>query len=294
MAPAVAMRDRGRSHEPLPEDVMPTTRATNALQPGHASAADSRSPHPKEPAIRQHGLALSVLLHLLPGLLALAFYVLTVPVVTGWGYPPLFASVLSIPFIIVPFMLGWLALEARRMTGRWQPLAAVGYRNAVPWTRLLGWSAALVAWGMMVFGTAEALNAAAPLRAAFAALPDWFLDPASLEQLVAMGTPQLVLFMASMLVLVGVVAPAVEELYYRGNLMPGLGRFGAWAPVIGVALFTLYHFESPWEGPARFVVVLPMAYVVRALASVRLGVIVHVALNTLSAIALAVAVLAAR
>jgi uncharacterized protein len=88
--------------------------------------------------------------------------------------------------------------------------------------------------------------------------------------------------------------PTVEELYYRGHLMPALGRFGAWAPVIGVALFTLYHFESPWDGPARFAVVLPLAYAVRALTSVHVAIVVHVALNTLAAIALAAAVLAAR
>jgi hypothetical protein len=44
--------------------------------------------------------------------------------------------------------------------------------------------------------------------------------------------------------------------------MPGLGRFGAWAPVAGVALFTLYHLESPWEGTVCFAVVLPMAWAV--------------------------------
>jgi membrane protease YdiL (CAAX protease family) len=62
----------------------------------------------------------------------------------------------------------------------------------------------------------------------------------------------------------------------------------------GVALFTLYHFESPWEGPVRFAVVLPMAWAVWKLRSVRLGIVVHVALNTLSAIALALAVMGAR
>jgi uncharacterized protein len=61
-----------------------------------------------------------------------------------------------------------------------------------------------------------------------------------------------------------------------------------------VALFTLYHFESPWENPARFLVVLPMASVVWARRSVRFGVVIHVLLNTLSALAVTVAVLAAR
>jgi membrane protease YdiL (CAAX protease family) len=86
----------------------------------------------------------------------------------------------------------------------------------------------------------------------------------------------------------------VEELYFRGHLLPAVDRYGAWAPVLTVALFTLYHFESPWESPGRFLLVLPMAWVLWRKRSVRFGVVVHVALNTLSALGLTCAVLAAR
>jgi uncharacterized protein len=151
-------------------------------------------------------------------------------------------------------------------------------------------------------GSRPALIARFPVAAAVAifhvlwghALPSWFLHPAEFDAIVAMGTPQLVIFLAAMVLVVGILAPAVEELYFRGYLMPALGRFGAWAPVISVGLFTLSHFESHWEGPVRFAVVLPMAWAVWKLRSVRLGIIVHVALNTLSAVVLALAVLGAR
>jgi uncharacterized protein len=264
---------------------MPTTRLSPPLL------------EPPVPAIsegEQHGLLRSVLLHLAPGLLSLVFYIAAAPVVQAWGFPPLFASILTIPLVIVPFMLGWLVLEARRITGRHAPLAVVQYRERVPLRRFAGWSAALALWGAVVFGAAEAVGVSEALRAAFSALPSWFLHPAEFDEIVAMGTPQLVIFLTSMVLVVGILAPTVEELYFRGYLMPALGRFGAWAPVAGVALFTLYHFESPWEGPVRFAVVLPMAWAVWKLRSVRLGIVVHVALNTLSAIALALAVMGAR
>jgi membrane protease YdiL (CAAX protease family) len=158
---------------------------------------------------------------------------------------------------------------------------------------MAAWAAALVVCGAVIFAVAEAADVARPVRAALAWVPQR-LHPAELEMIVAMQTPQLVIFLLSMLLLVGVLAPAVEELYYRGHLMPALGRFGAWAPIISVALFTVYHLESPWEGTARLVVVLPMAFAVWRLRSVRLGIIVHVALNTLSPVALTLVVLAAR
>jgi membrane protease YdiL (CAAX protease family) len=43
------------------------------------------------------------------------------------------------------------------------------------------------------------------------------------------------------LVLSGVVAPVVEEMYFRGYLLPRLSRLGRWAPVLNVTLFALYH-----------------------------------------------------
>jgi uncharacterized protein len=243
---------------------------------------------------QQHSMLRSVLLHLAPGLLSLAFYIAVAPAVVAWGFPPLFASILTIPLIIVPFMLGWLAMEARRVTGSYAPLAVVQYRERVPTRTLAGWSVVLVLWGAIAFGATEAAGVTDALRPAFSALPSWFLHPAEFDAIVAMGTPQLVIFLVAMVLVVGVLAPTVEELYFRGYLMPGLGRFGAWAPVISVALFTLYHLESPWEGPVRFAVVLPMAWAVWKLRSVRLGIVVHVALNTLSAVVLVFAVLGAR
>ncbi|HSJ26481.1 MAG TPA: CPBP family intramembrane glutamic endopeptidase [Longimicrobiales bacterium] len=278
---------------------MTTTRDSRGAPGGRLAGGTAQGVTPRAvsavPGLpAQHGLLRSAVLHLLPGLLCLGFYLATAPLFLRWGYPPLMSSIATIPLIVVPWMLGWLTLEARRTTGRWAPMDAVSYREPVPFRRLVAWSVALVAWGAVAFGMADALGAGEAIRGAFAGLPEWFLHPAGFDAIVAMQAPQLAVFLASMVLFVGVVAPVVEELYFRGYLMPALGRFGAWAPVFGVALFTLYHLESPWDGPVRFLVVLPMAFGVWRLRSVRLGIVVHVALNTLSALALIVAVLAAR
>ena len=47
------------------------------------------------------------------------------------------------------------------------------------------------------------------------------------------------------LVLSGGVAPVVEEMYFRGCLLPRLSRLGRWAPVLNVTLFALYHLWTP-------------------------------------------------
>jgi uncharacterized protein len=49
-----------------------------------------------------------------------------------------------------------------------------------------------------------------------------------------------------------------EELYFRGYLLPRLYRFGIWAPLINISLFSLYHYWTPWGVLSRIVMLLPM------------------------------------
>jgi len=43
-----------------------------------------------------------------------------------------------------------------------------------------------------------------------------------------------------------ILGPLVEELYFRGYLLPRLHRFGIWAPLINISLFAAYHLWKPW------------------------------------------------
>jgi uncharacterized protein len=242
----------------------------------------------------EHGLGRSIALHLAPGLVMLAFYLATAPWFIAAGFPPLTASLATIPLILVPWMLGYLAWQGKHRTGRYDIPAAVFYRERLQKREYALFGAPILAWGVLVFALSESFVAPVLADRWFAWLPGWFLNPADFDELVAMPTALLLVFLGMLVVFAGVVAPLVEELYFRGHLLPAVDRYGAWAPVFTVALFTVYHFESPWENPARFLVVLPMAWVVWARRSVRFGVVIHVLLNTLSALAVTAAVLAAR
>ena len=43
----------------------------------------------------------------------------------------------------------------------------------------------------------------------------------------------------------------VEELYFRGYLLPRISRLGAWAPLVNTVLFSLYHLFTPWLSVGR-------------------------------------------
>jgi membrane protease YdiL (CAAX protease family) len=55
--------------------------------------------------------------------------------------------------------------------------------------------------------------------------------------------------------------PIVEELYFRGYLLPRLSYLGGWAIMVNSLLFALYHFTTPWALVSRTLITLPLAYV---------------------------------
>jgi membrane protease YdiL (CAAX protease family) len=77
----------------------------------------------------------------------------------------------------------------------------------------------------------------------------------------------------------GMAGPVVEELYFRGYLLPRIERLGAWAPVFNMVLFSLYHFFTPWANVGRIVALLPMVTATWWKRNIYLGVAVHVLWN---------------
>ena len=82
----------------------------------------------------------------------------------------------------------------------------------------------------------------------------------------------------------GIALPWVEELYFRGFLMPRLGRFKGWAPVMSALLFTVYHVWQLFEFAALFLSGLVFAFATWWKRDVRLGVTLHIAANMVARI----------
>jgi membrane protease YdiL (CAAX protease family) len=63
--------------------------------------------------------------------------------------------------------------------------------------------------------------------------------------------------------------------------LPRLSRFGSLAPLINVALFSLYHFFTPWQALTRILAVTPLAWVVMRKRNLYISIAAHLALNTI-------------
>ena len=84
------------------------------------------------------------------------------------------------------------------------------------------------------------------------------------------------------------IVPTLEELYFRGMLLPRMERYGRLAPVLSALLFSLYHFWSPWMLPVRVVAILPYVWFTYRYRSVWIGIVVHVSLNLIGDVILVI------
>jgi membrane protease YdiL (CAAX protease family) len=78
------------------------------------------------------------------------------------------------------------------------------------------------------------------------------------------------------------ILPAVEELYFRGYLLPRMpNKLRGWVVPIHSALFALYHTWTPWLFITRTVGVLPLIYLVKRKENIYIGIIAHCIINSI-------------
>jgi len=75
------------------------------------------------------------------------------------------------------------------------------------------------------------------------------------------------------------LAPMVEELYFRGYLLPRMkGRF---APLFHTFLFAAVHVFTPWMIITRTLGVLPLVFGVKK-KNIYIGIIVHILVDLIN------------
>ena len=228
---------------------------------------------PIEEVVATHGRATSVLLHLAPGLVGLLAYLALLPLARGAGLPSVAALAVAGLLAVPAVQLGLLLLHRRRRP--YEP--AVALRVRLPTPRLLGLAVLEIGFAGVVFVATARLTPLIQARAF-----GWWPQPWAIR----LGTDGHYggrpLMITAVLVLLGsvLVAPIVEEAYFRGFLLPRMpSRLGRWRVPAHVVLFAGYHFWSPWLLPTRALAILPLAYVAVRTRDVRIGMVAHIVLN---------------
>lgn len=244
-----------------------------------------------EASVEQHSLVQSIALHLLPGVLILLFYIVTAPLAEKLGFPSGTALFVAIGAVLIPFELGYLLYQGKKRNGTLSLKGIVLFREPMPWWQYIVLGLPLIFWSGFIFVVVAPPLDKVIIDSLFSWVPDWFFLFGSMDQLAQYSRSALVITAILNLVLNGIAGPVVEELYFRGYLLPRLSRLKGWAALMSVLLFSLYHFFTPWQNVIRIIALIPMVYAVWWKRNIYLGMIVHCVGNTFGAIGMLALVL---
>ncbi len=237
---------------------------------------------------KQFGILEIVLYHLIPGLPILLLSIFFSNPIWGLGLSIYLSLMLAILFGLIPTQLCILFITAKNEGKRLSDV--IEFKEPMPVGRMLLWAIPCLVIAFLVFGVVAPIEH--PLWSIFNWVPDWFRI--NLFSITAISKAEAIVCLVLGITLNGILGPFVEELYFRGFLLPRMGKLGKLAPLTNAVLFSLYHFFTPWENITRIIALIPYISVVYLKKNIRIGMIVHLSLNTLSMIGMALLFLTAK
>ncbi len=228
--------------------------------------------------IEQHSVWHSLVLHLVPGLFIVALFVATAPLAMQAGFPPMLAMAVAGIGGGLAFQLAHLFWQGKQHNHKWSLKGIVLFLEPLPLCQYAALVPLFTIAAFLIYGLTTPVGAY--LLSLMPWLPQWF-EMRDVAQLAQYSRSSLVITFWLSLALNGIAAPVVEEMYFRGYLMPRLARFTRWTPVIALALFTFYHFWQPYFWVTQFFGMLPVVLAVWWKRSIKLGILTHAAMNIL-------------
>lgn len=247
-----------------------TTKISTSLVPEKGSDMTSAA------SAEQHVLPRSIALHLLPGILTGAAFFLIAPITQRNGLPSIWAHGIADLLVLLPLIYGFLFYQGYRRNGRLSLDGIVLYRERIP------------RWQYLVY--VPVLVVAAAIFPLLAPVTNFIHDtlfswwPAMYELSFDLRGYSPFVITATLIfnfLVIALLAPMTEEIYFRGYLLPRLSRFGFWAIPIHTTLFGLFHVWTPWMVVARAIGIIPFAYVVQRKQNIYIGMIAHCFFNIL-------------
>ncbi len=228
----------------------------------------------------------AILLHLAPGIpIIFVAFALSNPY-WGIGLPFMLSIYLAIAFGLIPTELLILYIVAHRSGKKIKDV--IFFTEKTSLLRSILWILPLFTF--LGFAFAILPEVEKPMWTMFNWVPEWFrIDIDLIKQQPSFIWPAILLAF----VFNGLLGPIVEEIYFRGFLLPRMSNLGKLAPLVNVVLFSLYHFFTPWENITRIVAMLPLVYAVWYNKNIRIGIIVHCLGNLTGTILTAVFLLSA-
>jgi uncharacterized protein len=228
--------------------------------------------------MEQHSKLKSIFYHFYPGVLITFFFVFITPFIVIIGLPPQLSMLLAIVVVVVPVFLLHLK-KAKQKEGVNRIRDLVVYNEKLPPKKVITYTVGLIVFAFIIYGLTQPLNEILTLKL-FYWLPEWY----KVRDFEGYSKTIILITLVLNLLLNGLLAPYLEELYFRGYLLPRMETWGKYAPLFNAILFSLYHFWQPQIYLTLIIALFPMTYLVWKTKSLKLAIYVHCGLNIIGAL----------
>ncbi|MHA1520995.1 MAG: lysostaphin resistance A-like protein [Promethearchaeota archaeon] len=235
-----------------------------------------------------HPIWLSIGLHLIPGILATLFYIPLAKYFYDHNIPIVLALHTVLIFILIPFEYGLIKLLSKKKEEKPQNLGEqTRFPSIIKNTKenstksIILLSFLSLVWAILIMGVLDKQLGVSAwiLENWFSWLPEYFDMAGVYNNPELYSTGILVLILTLTLIFGAILGPFIEEIYFRGFLMPRMAKNTWISPVLNTVLFALYHLWTPWMLPIRVLALLPMVILIWWKKDVKIGIYSHVALN---------------
>lgn len=198
--------------------------------------------------------------------------------------PPYLSCLLGIILVMVPFQLGCILITSKKEYGHYSLKSALVFTKKIPKARFITSIVFSIVWASVVFSLLQNIEHGFMFRTVFKFVPDYYKLGDFPNQINSYPVHILKITAVAALLLNGIVAPVIEELYFRGLLLPRISQYGKLAPLIITILFSFYHLFSPWENITRIIAMFPYNYLVWKNQNIFIGIITHCIINSIGGI----------
>jgi hypothetical protein len=237
-----------------------------------------------------HSIWLSIGLHLLPGILATVIFIPLAQFFWNNNLPTVLALYCVIIVILIPFEYGVILYLSKKKEAtstnsgdqtKFPSIIRNTHKTSTKTIILysflaLVWIVFIMAFVDKQLGVSTWIN-----ENWFQWLPEYYDIAGVYTNPKQYSTGILVLILFLSLIIGAIIGPYVEELYFRGFVMPRMAKNTWISPVLNAVLFASYHLWTPWMLPMRILGLIPMIFLVWWKKDIKIGIYSHIALNFL-------------
>jgi len=220
-----------------------------------------------------------VWLHLYPGLLIGGLYILLTPSINNFGYPSIMSLMISALLVIIPFELGYLLYAAKSSGNR--TIRGILVNKVIGVKKFIGFIIGGIVLSFLIVGLMQFVDDSIK-KNVFDWLPNWYMYDEEFKN----GYTKQALMVTGILRIFfdGLILPYIEEIYFRGYLLPRIKVKGIVTPILATVLFAIYHFWQPWNYPSLLIISAILVFPAWYFKNYKISLYIHVIINFLGAI----------